>query len=46
MINAVHFYRIARWLYLHHIPILPKFIQLAIFMVYNCQYFGNFLPKN
>ena len=29
MINAIHFYRIARWLYLHHIPILPKFIQLV-----------------
>lgn len=36
MINAIHFYRIARWLYLHHIPILPKFIQLVIFIVYNC----------
>ena len=32
MINAIHFYRIARWLYLHHIPILPKFIQLVIFI--------------
>ena len=36
MINAVHFYRIARWLYLHHIPIFPKIIQLGIFIMYNC----------
>ena len=35
MFNAIHFYRIARWLYLHHIPFLPKFFQLLIFLFYN-----------
>lgn len=36
MINAILFYRIARWLYLHHIPLLPKLFQLLIFLMYNC----------
>jgi serine O-acetyltransferase len=35
MINAVKFYRVARWLYLHHIPFLPKLIMLLIFLIYN-----------
>lgn len=35
MVNAVFFYRIAHWLYLHHIPLLPKLIRLFIFLVYN-----------
>lgn len=35
MINAVFFYRIARWFYLHKIPLIPKFITLFIFLVYN-----------
>lgn len=36
MINAIYLYRISRWLYLHHIPILPKLIMLLIFLCYNC----------
>ena len=36
MVNAIFFYRIANWLYRHHIPILPKIIQLFIFLCYNC----------
>ena len=35
MINAIVFYNISRWLYLHHIPLLPKFITLIIFLIYN-----------
>ena len=35
MLNAIFFYRIARWLYLHHIPVLPKLITLLIFLMYN-----------
>lgn len=35
MLNAIYFYRIARWLYLHHIPVLPKLITLLIFLIYN-----------
>lgn len=35
MLNAIYFYRIARWLYLHHIPLLPKLITLLIFLIYN-----------
>ena len=36
MLNAIRFYRIARWLYVHHVPLLPKFFQLLIFLCYNC----------
>lgn len=35
MLNAIFFYRISRWLYLHHVPFLPKLITLLIFLVYN-----------
>lgn len=35
MLNAVFFYRVSRWLYLHHIPFLPKLITLLIFLLYN-----------
>lgn len=35
MLNAIWFYRISRWLYLHHIPVLPKAITLLIFLIYN-----------
>ena len=35
MLNAIFFYRISRWLYLHHIPILPQLITLLIFLIYN-----------
>lgn len=36
MLNAVRLYRVAHWLYLRHIPFLPKLIQLLIFVTYNC----------
>ena len=35
MLNAMFFYRISRWCYLHHIPVLPKLITLLIFLIYN-----------
>lgn len=35
MLNAIFFYRISRWCYLHHIPIMPQFITLIIFLIYN-----------
>lgn len=35
MPNAIHFYYIARWLYEKHVPLLPKIIQLLIFLIYN-----------
>lgn len=35
MVNAMFFYRIANWLYKHHIPILPQLIRLLIFLMYN-----------
>lgn len=41
MLNAIFFYRISRWLYLHHIPILPKVVQLIIFLVYNSKITGD-----
>lgn len=35
MLNAIFFYRISHWLYVHHIPVLPKLITLLIFLMYN-----------
>ena len=35
MLNAIVFYRISRWLYLHNIPFLPKLVTLLIFLIYN-----------
>jgi len=35
MLNAMFFYRQMRWLYLHHIPFLPKLIELMVFLLYN-----------
>lgn len=35
MLNAIFFYRISRWLYLHHVPFLPKLITLIVFLIYN-----------
>lgn len=35
MINVVTFYRVGRWLYLHHIPLFPRIIQLLVFLLYN-----------
>ena len=37
MYNAIHLYRLARWLYLHHIPLIPMMIQLIIFCGYGCR---------
>jgi len=37
MYNAIHLYRAARWLYLHHIPLLPKLLQAIIFCCYACR---------
>nr|WP_315170120.1 hypothetical protein [uncultured Flavobacterium sp.] len=36
MPNAIFFYKISRWLYLNHIPVLPKLIQGIIFILFNC----------
>ncbi len=36
MPNAIILYRIARWLYNHSVPILPKVFQGLIFFIYNC----------
>lgn len=35
MLNAMFFYRISRWCYLYHIPLVPKLITLIIFLIYN-----------
>lgn len=35
MINAISFYRLASWLWRHHIPLLPRIIKLIIFILYN-----------
>lgn len=35
MLNSIYFYRIAHWLYLHHVPFIPKILELIIFLIYN-----------
>lgn len=35
MLNAISLYRVSRWAYLHHIPLLPHLIMLLIFLIYN-----------
>lgn len=37
MPNALIFYRIARWFYLHKIPFIPKIFRAFIFIVYGCK---------
>ena len=29
-------YRLARWSYLHHIPVLPRLLKAVIYLVFNC----------
>lgn len=41
MINAAKLQRASHWLYVHHVPLLPKLFQLMIFFMYNC----NVHPK-
>jgi len=35
MLNAFWFYKIERFLFLHKIPLLPRLIELLIFLIYN-----------
>lgn len=35
MINAYYFYRLSHYLYLKKVPVIPKVIQLFIFLIYN-----------
>jgi len=35
MYNAIHFYRLSHWLYMHKVPLLPKLLTLLIFLIYN-----------
>ena len=35
MLNAMFFYRQARWLYLHHVPLLAKLLTLLVFLIFN-----------
>lgn len=32
----IHFYRVANWLYRHHIPILPRIIWKLQYLLFNC----------
>ena len=34
--NALAFYRVARWAYVHHIPVLPRIMHWLVFLTYNC----------
>lgn len=36
MINAVRIHKLAHYLYRKHIPLLPKFLQLILFLGYSC----------
>ncbi len=39
--NAIRFYRLMRFFYKHKIPLLPKLIQLFIFLIYNSKVTGD-----
>ena len=39
--NMIRLYGLMRWLYLQKVPILPKFIQLLIFLLYNSKVTGD-----
>lgn len=41
MLNAIFFYRIERWCYLHHLNFIAKIIQLWIFLLYNTKVSGK-----
>ena len=34
--KAISIYRLSHFLYLHHIPFLPKLLQYTIYLLYNC----------
>lgn len=36
MLNLIRIYIVAHRLYLWHVPLLPRLLQLLIFVVYNC----------
>lgn len=36
MVSAMHVYRVARWLHLHRIPLLPRFLDLMARAVFSC----------
>jgi Serine acetyltransferase len=45
--NAIRLYRAQRWCYVKHIPLIPKLIQLLIFLLYNTKITGdNVIGKN
>lgn len=35
MVNLVFWYRIANWLYLRHVPFIPKLLRLLMFLCYS-----------
>ena len=39
--NAVKLYRVMRWFYIHKIPVVPKIMQLLIFLIYNSKITGD-----
>lgn len=34
--KAIKLYRVSNWLYRKHVPLLPKFFQYLIYILYNC----------
>jgi serine O-acetyltransferase len=36
MVSAIHVYRVARWLHVHRVPMLPKFLDLVARAVFSC----------
>lgn len=34
--NAINLYRIGRWCYLHHVPLVPMIMKALIYLVFNC----------
>lgn len=32
----IHWYRLAHWLWMHHVPVLPKLIYYLQYLLFNC----------
>lgn len=41
MPNAISWYHVERWLYAHNVPLMPQFLQLLIFLLYNTKLSGK-----
>jgi len=34
-VNAINFYRLSHWMYMHKVPLVPKFLKALIYFLFN-----------